>query len=129
MDRAWREQYPIGSFTFQKRGRGCPGNTYVGELLNSNIYGLYWNIRRKTSHRSFRGASTTIYKTKLGVFSTPEIHDFQNNSFGKCFVFDNLEDAITEARKYNIPEIFFEKFLEKYKEVEERLRNKHDVEE
>jgi len=81
LDAQFKLKYPNGQFVFQRRN----------SINSEEIFGLYRNKRRNTSHTKYTGICV--------IFDNKEIkfEPYQNNSFGKCNYFDSLDKLITFA--------------------------------
>lgn len=93
LDEQWKEKYPNGSFTVQIRP-------------TSN--NLHWNKRRRTSVTSYKGVSVSQIGEEI-IES-----NYQNNSWGKIKVFDNLESAVKYAQKKGFSKALIDRFVERY---------------
>lgn len=101
LDDQFHTKYPRGQFVLQK---------YHSRVYSKTIYGMHWNPRRRTSRSSPRGVSISC------VGGSIIESKWQNNSWGKCNYYKDLDTAIKNAENLGFPKKVITIFKKKYAE-------------
>jgi len=109
LDKRFVEKYPNGLFTVQLRYGKYGYDKKTGSI--ATIYGIHYNVKRRTSWCSYRGISVEFDKRK----DTIHVETSQNNSFGYCYHADSFDKCIALATKHNLPAIIVNEFQKAFR--------------
>ncbi len=99
LDDKFHRDYPNGQFVLQF-------NHYTA---------LHLNLRRRTSHCSYKGIGVITRKPydriDTGIYDNP----YQNSSFGKVYYYKTIDALVKGAQKKDVPQALINAFVEKCK--------------
>ena len=99
LDRKWLERYPIGRYCVQ----------VWNAPLSGRWYGIHFTRRRPTPRIRYPGLTVMMRENSEGITVTK----WQNNSFGRCTYYADLDSAIKGAIRRGLPDKLIALFKQK----------------